>query len=297
MKIKKAVIPAAGLGTRFLPVTKALPKEMLPIVDKPTIQYIVEEAVKSGIEDILIITSRGKWPIIDYYDRSPELEAHLEKKGEMEQLEKIKSLSYIANFHYVRQNEPLGLGHAIMCARSFVGNEPFAVLLGDDIIKSEVPALKQLMDVAEATSAGVVGIQEVPKSEIRKYGAIDPLERTQNYYKVRDFVEKPEPDKAPSNLAIIGRYILPPSIFTYLEGLSAGVGGEIQLTDALKQLCREEDVYACLFEGKRYDAGDKLGYLIAMVEFALDSPHLGEKFAAYLKQLYLNNNEVSEDIS
>ena len=297
MRIKKAVIPAAGLGTRFLPVTKALPKEMLPIVDKPTIQYIVEEAVNSGIEDILIITSRGKWPIIDYYDRTPELEVHLEKKGEMEQLEKIKSLTYSANFHYIRQNEPLGLGHAILCAKSFVGDEPFAVLLGDDIIKSEVPALKQLIDIAETTSASVVGIQEVPQSEINKYGAIDPGERTANYYGVKDFVEKPEPAKAPSNLAIIGRYILTPSVFAYLEETAPGYGGEIQLTDALKRLCREEEVYACLFEGKRYDAGDKLGYLIATVEFALDSPQLGEKFARYLEELYLQNGKAFQSIS
>ncbi|NLL52161.1 MAG: UTP--glucose-1-phosphate uridylyltransferase GalU [Peptococcaceae bacterium] len=297
MKIKKAVIPAAGLGTRFLPVTKALPKEMLPIVDKPTIQYIVEEAIESGIEDILFITSRGKWSIMDYYDRTPELEVHLEKKGDLEQLEKIKSLTYTANFHYTRQDEPLGLGHAIMCAKSFVGDEPFAVLLGDDIIKSEVPALKQLLNIADATSASVVGIQEVPKNEIHKYGVIDVLDRTENYYKVKDFVEKPQADKAPSNLAIIGRYVLNPSIFTYLEGLSAGFGGEIQLTDALKKLCHQEDVYACLFEGKRYDAGDKLGYLIATVEYALESPQLGEKFAYYLENLYLHKDKTFKSIS
>lgn len=291
MRITKAVIPAAGLGTRFLPVTKALPKEMLPIVDKPTIQYIVEEAVGSGIEDILIITSRGKWPIIDFYDRSPELEVHLEKQGKLEELEKIKNLTYSANFHYIRQNEPLGLGHAIMCAKSFVGDEPFAVLLGDDIIRSEVPALKQLMDVADETSASVVGIQEVPESETDKYGIIEPAEKTKNYYKVKDFVEKPGPRKAPSNMAIIGRYVLTSSIFHYLDGLSAGFGGEIQLTDALKELCQNEDVYACLFEGKRYDAGDKLGYLIATVEYALDSPQFGQQFARYLKDLYLNKPE------
>lgn len=286
MKITKAVIPAAGMGTRFLPVTKALPKEMLPIVDKPTIQYIVEEAVESGIEDILIITSRGKWPIIDFYDRSPELEAHLVKEGKTEELERMKNLTSAANFHYIRQNEPLGLGHAILCAKSFVGREPFAVLLGDDIIRSKVPALKQLLDIAAQTSASVVGIQEVPDSEINKYGIIDPAEKNKNYYKVNDFVEKPEKAKAPSNLAIIGRYVLKPSIFSCLEGLDAGFGGEIQLTDALKKLCQKEDVYACLFEGKRYDAGDKLGYLIATVEYALESPQFGQQFGRYLEELY-----------
>lgn len=290
MKITKAVIPAAGMGIRFLPATKALPKEMLPIVDKPTIQYIVEEAVKSGIEDILIITSRGKWPIIDFYDRAPELEAHLEKKGKIEELERIKNLTNTANFHYVRQNEPLGLGHAILCSKSFVGSEPFAVLLGDDLIKSEVPALKQLLDVAAQTSASVVGIQEVPDSEINKYGIIEPADKINDYYKVKDFVEKPEQAKAPSNLAIIGRYVLKPSVFKYLEGLTAGFGGEIQLTDALKKLCLNEDVYACLFEGKRYDAGDKLGYLIATVEYALDSPQFGKEFRRYLENLYHNKN-------
>lgn len=286
MKVTKAVIPAAGLGTRFLPATKALPKEMLPIVDKPTIQYIVEEAIASGIEDILIITGRGKWPIVDYYDRSPELEAHLEKKGQFDVLEKIKNLSYLANIHYIRQSEPLGLGHAIYCARSFVGHEPFAVLLGDDIIRSRVPAIRQLINTALETSSSVIGIQEVPESEVSKYGIIDPLDNTGNIWRVKDLVEKPAASEAPSRLAIMGRYVINPSIFKYLEGISAGAGGEIQLTDALKEQSRMEQVYACLFEGKRYDAGDKLGYLKATVEFALESPNLGEMFSQYLKELY-----------
>ncbi|WP_066633670.1 UTP--glucose-1-phosphate uridylyltransferase GalU [Desulfolucanica intricata] len=288
MKIRKAVIPAAGLGTRFLPVTKALPKEMLPIVDKPTIQYIIEEAVSSGIEDILIITGRGKWPIVDYFDRSPELEAFLESKEKTKPLEMIKKLSEIANIHYIRQNEPLGLGHAIYCAKTFVGNDPFAVLLGDDIVKSDIPALKQLIEVAEKENSSVIGIREVSASDVSKYGIIEPLNLNNDgqFYRVKDLVEKPAPEDAPSNLAITGRYILNASIFACLENLPPGAGGEIQLTDALKVLSRQEPVYACMFEGIRYDAGDKLGYLKATVEFALESPELGKEFSGYLDSLY-----------
>ncbi|RNC29200.1 MAG: UTP--glucose-1-phosphate uridylyltransferase [Candidatus Dichloromethanomonas elyunquensis] len=285
MYVTKAVIPAAGLGTRFLPATKALPKEMLPIVDKPTIQYIVEEAIEAGIKDILIITGRGKWSIVDYYDRSPELEAHLERKGEFEQLEKIKNLASMANIHYIRQNEPLGLGHAVYCAKSFIGNEPFAVLLGDDIIKADKPAIKQLIDVACMTRSSVIGIREVAENEISKYGIIDPIENKGKIYRVKDMVEKPTPQDAPSRLAIMGRYVLNPSIFTYLEATGSGSGGEIQLTDALKAQSKYESMYSCAFEGKRYDAGDKLGYLEATVEYALDSPQLGQKFAQYLEEL------------
>lgn len=285
MYVTKAVIPAAGLGTRFLPATKALPKEMLPIVDKPTIQYIIEEAIEAGIRDILIITGRGKWSIVDYYDRSPELEAHLEKKGDFELLEKIKNISTMANIHYIRQNEPLGLGHAILCAKSFIGNDPFAVLLGDDIIKAEKPAIKQLIDVARMTRSSVIGVREVTESEISKYGIIDPSEHKGKIYKVKDMVEKPSLENAPSRLAVMGRYVLNPSIFAYLEKTVPGAGGEIQLTDALKVQSQEETVYSCVFEGKRYDAGDKLGYLQATVEYALDSPQLGAKFAQYLDEL------------
>lgn len=291
MKITKAVIPAAGLGTRFLPATKALPKEMLPIVDKPTIQYIVEEAIASGIEDILIITGRGKWPIVDYYDRSPELEAHLEKKGQFDILEKMKKISSMANIHYIRQNEPLGLGHAIHCAKSFAGRDPFAVLLGDDIIKGKVPATKQLIDVAAQTYSTVIGIQEVEETEVNKYGIIDPLDHEGNVWRVKDLVEKPKASVAPSRLAIMGRYVINPSIFKYLEETTPGAGGEIQLTDGLRAQSREEQIYACLFEGKRYDAGDKLGYLKATVEFALESPNLGGVFAQYLDALYLERNK------
>lgn len=288
MRVTKAIIPAAGLGTRFLPVTKALPKEMLPIVDKPTIQYIIEEAVESGIEDILIITGRGKWPIVDYYDRSPELEAHLTKKGEFELLEKIKKLSNLANIHYIRQNEPLGLGQAVYCGKSFIGNEPFAVLLGDDIIKAEKPAIGQLIVAACDTGSTVIGIQEVQDSEVHKYGIVDPIESNGRLCRIKDLMEKPSLAIAPSRLAIIGRYVINPSIFRYLENISADAGGEIQLTDALKAQCKDESVYAFLFEGKRYDAGDKLGYLMATVEYALESPELGERFAKYLEELYLN---------
>lgn len=294
MKVTKAVIPAAGLGVRFLPATKALPKEMLPIVDKPTIQYIVEEAIASGIEDILIITGRGKWPIVDYFDRSPELEAHLERIGQFDILDKIKKLSYLANIYYIRQNEPLGLGHAVYCAKSFVGNEPFAVLLGDDIINSEVPATKQLMNIAEETSSTVIGIQEVPDCEVQKYGIIDPLDHISDVWRVKDLVEKPTVTEAPSRLAIMGRYVINSSIFEYLEGIKPGAGGEIQLTDALRAQGRDEPVYAYHFKGKRYDAGDKLGYLKATVEFALESPNLGMQFEQYLKELYLERNRAKQ---
>lgn len=244
MKIKKAVIPAAGLGTRFLPITKALPKEMLPIVDKPTIQYIVEEAVNSGIEDIIIITGRGKGPIVDYYDRAPELEANLEQKGMFKELEMIKNLSHLARIHYIRQNEPLGLGHAIHCAKSFIANEPFAVLLGDDIVKADIPALKQIIEIAEETHSSVLGIQEVAQNDVSKYGIVDPLEFADNVYRVKDLIEKPSVEEAPSRLAILGRYVLNPSIFTYLETQTPGAGGEIQLTDAIKAQSRDEAVYA-----------------------------------------------------
>ncbi len=294
MKITKAVIPAAGLGTRFLPATKSLPKEMLPIVDKPTIQYIVDEAIASGIEDILIIIGRGKGSIVDYYDRSPELEAHLEKNGQLEILEKIKNLSSLANIHYIRQNEALGLGHAISCARSFVGKDSFAVLLGDDIIKSKVPAIKQLIDVALETSSTVIGIQEVPHSEVHKYGIVDPRDNWGDVWEVKDLVEKPSALIAPSRLAIMGRYLINASIFEYLEKIPAGAGGEIQLTDALRAQSKHEQVYACLLEGKRYDAGDKLGYLKATVEFALESPNLGDKFEKYLDELYLERNRTKK---
>ncbi|MEG6523021.1 UTP--glucose-1-phosphate uridylyltransferase GalU [Desulfotomaculum sp. 1211_IL3151] len=297
MKVRKAVIPAAGLGTRFLPVTKALPKEMLPIVDKPTIQYIIEEAVNSGIEDILIITGRGKWPIVDYFDRCPELEAALGGKGKSEELETIINLTQMANIHYIRQNEPLGLGHAVHCAKSFMGNEPFAVLLGDDIIKSKIPALKQLIDIAEKNHASVIGVREVAVSDVNKYGIIQPGESMGQVYQVKDLVEKPAPEKAPSRLAIMGRYILNASIFDCLENLPIGAGGEIQLTDALRVQAQRERVYACMFEGIRYDAGDKLGYLKATVEYALESPDFGLEFARYLDELHQKRSNFTKAVA
>jgi len=295
MKVRKAIIPAAGLGTRFLPVTKALPKEMLPIVDKPTIQYIIEEAVNSGIEDILIITGRGKGPIVDYFDRSPELETALGGKGKSSQLEAIIELTKMANIHYIRQNEPLGLGHAVNCAKSFVGEEPFAVLLGDDIVNAHEPALKQLIKVAEKYNASVIGVREVPIGDVGKYGIIKPAKNIGSIYKVEDLIEKPSPKDAPSKLAIMGRYVLNASIFKCLEDLPAGAGEEIQLTDALKVQSALEPVYACMFEGIRYDAGDKLGYLKATVEYALESSELGEQFARYLEYLYQErrNNTIT----
>ncbi|HHY26704.1 MAG TPA: UTP--glucose-1-phosphate uridylyltransferase GalU [Desulfitobacterium dehalogenans] len=288
MRVTKAVIPAAGLGTRFLPATKALPKEMFPVCNKPVIQYIVEEAVNSGIEDIIIVTGRGKWSIVDYYDCSPELEAYLTKKGDNKQLEQLIRISRMANIYYVRQREPLGLGHALYCAKSFVGKDPFAVLLGDDIIKSDIPAIKQLIEVAEETRSSVIGIQEVPERDVSKYGIIDPLSNDRDIYRIKDLVEKPLLKDAPSRLAIMGRYILNPSIFSFLESIPKGAGGEFQLTDALKMQSKTEPIYACKLNGIRYDAGDKLGFLMATVEYALECPEIGPEFAQYLDTLYEN---------
>lgn len=284
MKVRKAVIPAAGLGTRFLPATKAQPKEMLPIVDKPTIQYIVEEAIASGIEDILIVTGRGKRAIEDHFDKSYELEDILKRKGDEEMLSLVQDISNLVNLNYVRQKEPRGLGHAINCARSFIDNEPFAVLLGDDIVDSGVPCLKQLIDVYEKYQTAVLGVQNVPDSDVSKYGIIKGEPVGDRIYKVTDMVEKPDPDKAPSNIAILGRYIITPEIFTHLENATPGKGGEIQLTDALKKLLASGSMYAYNFSGKRYDVGNKLGFLEATVEFALKRDDLRDEFSAYLKE-------------
>jgi len=285
LKVRKAVIPAAGLGTRFLPATKAQPKEMLPIVDKPTIQYIVEEAVASGIEEILIVTGRGKRAIEDHFDKSYELEDILRRKGEEELLSLVKDISNLVDLNYVRQKEPKGLGHAIYCARSFIDNEPFAVLLGDDIVDSEVPCLKQLIDVYDKYKTPILGVQHVPKQDVSKYGIIDGVMTEERIYKVSDLIEKPETDKAPSNIAILGRYIISPEIFRYLEKASPGKGGEIQLTDALKELLKTGDMYAYDFVGKRYDVGHKLGFLEATVEFALKREELKQDFTSYLKNI------------
>ena len=285
-KIRKAIIPAAGLGTRFLPATKAQPKEMLPIVDKPTLQYIIEEAIESGIEEILIITGRNKKSIEDHFDRSVELELELEHKGKVEMLEMVKSISNMVDIHFIRQKEPKGLGHAIYCAKSFVGNEPFAVMLGDDIVYNEgKPCLRQLMDCYDEYKTRVLGVQTVPDGDVDKYGIVDGLKIEGNVTKVKGLVEKPSVDEAPSNMAILGRYIITPSIFEILERTKPGKGGEIQLTDALLELMSEEAIYAYNFEGRRYDVGDKLGFLEATVEYALRKPELKDAFIEYLKSI------------
>lgn len=287
-KVRKAIIPAAGLGTRFLPATKAQPKEMLPIVDKPTIQYIIEEAVKSGIEDIIIVTGRGKRAIEDHFDKSYELEETLAKKGKLDQLEEIQDISKLANIHYIRQKEPLGLGHAIACANRFIGDEPFAVLLGDDVVHSpENPCLKQLIDAYEGHEASVIGVQQVAEQDVSKYGiaSIDENVGNGNVFAVRDLVEKPSVDEAPSNYAIMGRYVLTPQIFQILENQVPGAGGEIQLTDAIKELNKHQHVMACEFEGERYDVGDKFGFIRATVEFALGRDALRSDVLEYLKSV------------
>jgi UTP--glucose-1-phosphate uridylyltransferase len=284
MTIKKAIIPAAGLGTRFLPATKAQPKEMLPIVDKPTIQYIVEEAIESGIEDILIITGRNKRAIEDHFDKSVELEMELEQRNKMELLNLVRKVSNMANITYIRQKEPKGLGDAIYCGKNFIADEPFAVLLGDDIVDSQTkPCLKQLMDVYDEYKTTILGIKEVPKEEVNKYGIVSGMYIEDGVYKVKDLIEKPTPEEAPSNVAILGRYIITPEIFKVLEHTAPGAGGEIQLTDALRELAKKEAMYAYNFEGKVYDVGDKLGFLQATVEFALKRKKLGTEFRKYLK--------------
>ena len=283
MKVRKAIIPAAGLGTRFLPATKAQPKEMLPIVDKPTIQYIIEEAVASGIEEILIITGRNKKAIEDHFDRSIELEMELKAKGKDEYLEMIEKISNLAEIYYIRQKEPRGLGHAVLCAKSFVGNEPFAVMLGDDVVDSEVPCLRQLMDVYDEYKTTILGVQEVSMEDVNKYGIVKGMHIERGVHKVKDLIEKPDIDNSPSNIAILGRYIITPQIFDILEQTKPGKNNEIQLTDALKELLRKEAMYAYNFQGRRYDVGDRLGFLEATVDFALKRDDLREDFLAYLR--------------
>lgn len=274
-KIRKAIIPAAGLGTRFLPVTKAMPKEMLPIVDKPTIQYIVEEAIASGIEDIIIVTGKGKRAIEDHFDNALELETNLIEKGKLDMLEKVQESANV-EIHYIRQKEPLGLGHAIWCARKFIGDEPFAVLLGDDVVKSEEPCLKQLMNQYENTLSSVIGVQEVPDEDVHRYGVIDPVNTDNRLMQVTQFVEKPALKDAPSNFAIIGRYVLTPEIFRFLDEKKKGKGGEIQLTDAIESLNSIQRVFAYAFEGRRYDVGEQLGFIETTIDFALEREDLSE---------------------
>lgn len=286
-KIKKAIIPAAGLGTRFLPATKAMPKEMLPILDKPTIQYIVEEAARAGIEDIIIVTGRHKRAIEDHFDSQKELEMVLKEKGKSELLEKVQYSTELANIFYVRQKEQKGLGHAISSARQFIGNEPFAVLLGDDIVESEVPAVKQLIDVYEETGHSVIGVQEVPEADTHRYGIIDPLTKNGRQYEVKKFVEKPAQGTAPSNLAIMGRYVLTPEIFDYLKTQKEGAGNEIQLTDAIERMNNDNQVYAYDFEGERYDVGEKLGFVKTTIEYALKDDSMREELTRFIKALCL----------
>ena len=282
-RVRKAIIPAAGLGTRFLPATKSQPKEMLPIVDKPTLQYIIEECVASGIEEILIITGRNKKSIEDHFDRSVELEMELEKSGKEEMLKMVREISDMVNIHFIRQKEPRGLGHAILCAKTFVGNEPFAVLLGDDVVYNDnKPCLKQLIDCYEEYKTSVLGVQTVAPQDVNKYGIVGGLHIEDRVYKVKNLIEKPAVEEAPSNVAILGRYIITPKIFEILENTKPGKGNEIQLTDALLELIKHEAMYAYDFEGRRYDVGDKLGFLQATVEFALKREELREPFIQYL---------------
>jgi len=282
MSVTKAVIPAAGLGTRFLPATKAQPKEMLPVVDKPAIQYVVEEAVSAGITDILIITGRGKRSIENHFDRSFELEYWLEQKGDVEKLNGVKAISEMADIHYIRQKQPLGLGHAVLTAEAHVGDQPFAVLLGDDILAD--PLLPKMVDTYEQYGRSVLSLLEVPREDIRFYGSVQPEPIGENLVKVLDIVEKPEPEKAPSNLAAIGRYVLTPEIFGALRNIGPGVGGEIQLTDAIRDLIKIQAVYGYIFEGVRYDIGKKIDYLRATVELASERDDLGAEFREFLTE-------------
>lgn len=276
-KVRKAVIPAAGFGTRFLPATKAMAKEMLPIVDKPTIQFIVEEAIASGIEDILIVTGKSKRPIEDHFDSNIELEANLREKGKNELLELVQETTGL-RIHFVRQSYPLGLGHAVLQAKAFVGDEPFVVMLGDDLMEDEVPLTKQLMDAYERTHASNIAVMEVPHEETSKYGIIDPDQELEpGLFNVRRFVEKPKPEDAPSNLAIIGRYLLTPEIFEILENQNPGAGGEIQLTDAIDTLNQTQRVFAKRFDGKRFDVGDKFGFLTTSISYGLTHPEIDRK--------------------
>lgn len=294
-KVRKAIIPAAGLGTRFLPATKAMPKEMLPIVDKPTIQYIIEEAIASGIEDIIIVTGKGKRAIEDHFDNSFELEQTLLSKGKLDLLEEVRKSSNV-DIHYIRQKEPKGLGHAVWCARNFIGDEPFAVLLGDDIVEAEVPCTRQLIEQYEMLERSIVGVQTVEADQTDRYGIVDPLNSDGRLCGVNRFVEKPKLGEAPSNLAIMGRYIFTPKIFRYLEEHNIGAGGEIQLTDAIQQLNEAEGVYAYDFEGSRYDVGEKLGFILTTIEFALNNEELRLPILKALEEILERESAVKVTI-
>jgi UTP--glucose-1-phosphate uridylyltransferase len=292
MKIRKAIIPAAGLGTRFLPATKAQPKEMLPIVDKPTIQYIVEEAVASGIEEIIIIIGRGKRSIEDHFDKSYELEDTLYKKSKLDMLAEVQTISNLVNIVYVRQKEPLGLGHAILCAKSVIGDEPFAVLLGDDIVMSEIPCLKQIIDVFEYYNSSVVAVQTVSDNDVSKYGIIKPKGEMieSDLFHIDSLIEKPSIEEAPSRFAIMGRYVLSPKIFDILERIPMGRGGELQLTDAINELNKQQAVFAYNFKGNRYDIGDKIGFIKATIDFALSREDIREAVLDYLQEVNIREN-------
>jgi UTP--glucose-1-phosphate uridylyltransferase len=291
-RVRKAVLPVAGLGTRFLPATKALPKEMLPVVDKPLIQYAVEECVASGIENVIFVTGRRKNAIEDHFDSAPELERFLEERGKPQQAQMVREISRGVHFSYTRQSEALGLGHAVLSARDLVGDEPFAVLLGDVIMDGPVPATRALIEIYETTGMGAIDVQDVARERVELYGIIDATPARdprwgERLLRVNDLVEKPHADKAPSNFGVTGRYVLPPVVFDYLAQTKPGAGGEIQLTDALRMLARENGLWAYVFDGKTYDAGDKLGFLKANVEIALKNPRLGQDFRAYLQGLKL----------
>jgi len=291
-RVRKAVLPVAGLGTRFLPATKAQPKEMLPVVDKPLIQYAVEECIASGIENVIFVTGRRKNAIEDHFDFAPELERFLEDKGKKKQAEMVRQISGGLHFSYTRQMEALGLGHAVLTARELVGDEPFAVLLGDVIMDGRVPATKSLVEIYEATGIGAITVEEVPHDRVQLYGIVDAVPEKNSRWdshvlRIKDLVEKPAPERAPSNLGVSGRYLLPPEIFEYLAKTKPGAGGEIQLTDGLRALAKKEGLLAHVYEGKTYDAGDKLGFLVATVEFGLKNPDFGKDFRAYLKGLKL----------
>ena len=288
MKVRKAVIPAAGLGTRFLPATKSQPKEMLPIVDKPTIQYIIEEAAAAGVEDIIVVTGRNKRSIEDHFDRSIELEMELERKDKEDMLRMVRDIPEIANIHFIRQKQPLGLGHAVLTASHFIGDEPFAVLLGDDVVVSKKPVLQQMVEVFNEYKTSILGVQEVSDDVVHKYGIVDCKHVEGGVYKVKDLVEKPKLEEAPSRIAILGRYILTPTIFSYLETQEPGAGGEIQLTDGLKRLAKSEAMYAYIFKGHRYDVGTKIGFLQANIECALRNPEVAEDLKNYLAALHDN---------
>jgi UTP--glucose-1-phosphate uridylyltransferase len=285
MNVKKAVIPAAGLGTRFLPVTKSMPKEMLPIIDKPVIHYVVEEAVESGIDDILIITGRGKRAIEDYFDDAPELRMHLERHGKSRQLEDLRKISRFGGIHFVRQREPKGLGDAVLCAEKHCGDDPFAVLLGDDIMKDTIPCTKQLIDIFEKKGSSVIAVQKIPKEHLNRYGIVKGKECGDNLLLLDDIVEKPRPEAAPSRFGSIGRYVFTPSLFSCLEHTPHGAGGELQLTDAIRLLMKKEDVYAYKYPGKRFDTGDKLGYIETIIDYAMNDDTMKRELNVFLKKV------------